>query len=131
MEHMGTNHSFYLLIRLWLNMLEPTMFEHWILGDLDPNCIPTLQDMSAQLCGQFWGSWKFQDDGVLIPMECMMSKLKHLKTDMVEVCRQKSVVDSIYSSSLHREQRKQPDNKWPYLQKKRTIQMKLVGFCCH
>ena len=34
---------------------------------------------------------------------------------MVEVCRQKSVVDSIYSSSLYREKRKQPDNKWPYL----------------
>ena len=74
------------------------------------------------------GSFK---DGVLIPMECMTSKLKHLKTDMVEVCRQKSVVDSIYSPSLHREQRKQPDSKWPYLQKKRTIQMKLVGLCCH
>ena len=48
------------------------------------------------------GSFK---DGVLIPMECMMSKLKHLKTDMVEVCRQKSVVDSIYSSGLHKEKR--------------------------
>lgn len=56
-----------------------------------------------------------------------MSKLKHLKTDMVEVCRQKSVVYSIYSPSLHREKRKQPDDKWPYLQKKKMYNSNETG----